>query len=199
MNKQKAAADILASALPLIPFDGWNQPTLAKAAQAAGYKRTDAIRVFPGGAINAVDTYFRLTDEEMTRRLQDYNLDSMKIRARITLALRLKLEALAPHREAVRRALALQAMPLYCTHALRSVTHTVDAMWRGIGDTSSDFNYYTKRLTLAAVFSSTLVYFLEDNSPGFANTHAFLDRRIEDVMKIEKFKYQLRQKLAQFG
>lgn len=199
MDKHKAAADIIARALPLIPFDGWSQRTLANAAKEAGYRRTDAIRVFPGGAIDAIDMYCQLTDEEMLRRLKDYSLDTMKIRARITLALRLKLEALAEHREAVRRAIALQAMPLYCTHALRSTMRTVDAMWHGIGDTSSDFNYYTKRLTLGAVYSSTLLYWLDDESPGSANTWAFLDRRIEDVMKIEKFKYQLRQAMARFG
>ena len=199
MDKHKAAADILAAALPLVPFDGWSQRTLASAAQAAGYKRTDAIRVFPGGAIDAVDSYMRLTDTEMVRRLQDYNLDTMKIRERIALALRLKLEALSGHREAVRRALVLQSMPHTCTHGLRSVGATADAMWHAIGDTSSDFNYYTKRLTLGAVYSASVLYWLDDESPGYANTFAFIDRRIADVMNFEKLKYQLRQKLAKFG
>lgn len=199
MDKHKAAEDILREALALAPFEGWNQTMLKNAAEAAGYKRTDAIRVFPGGAIDAVDTYFRLTDLQVAARMQEYNLETMKIRQRITTAVQIKLEIMAPHREAVRRALALQAVPLYAAHALKSLYHTVDTIWHAIGDRSTDFNFYTKRLTLAGVMSATVLFWLEDKSPAYENTLAFLDRRIEDVMRFESLKHQLRQRIKRFG
>ncbi|MBY0407427.1 MAG: COQ9 family protein [Rickettsiales bacterium] len=193
MDKLKAAQDIIHAALPLVPFEGWNQQSLGKAAQNAGYRKTDAIRVFPGGAIEAVDFYMQMTDAAMVESLAGYHLDTMKIRERITLAVQLKMEAMEPHREAVRKALALQAMPFYCTHAIKSLYATVDAMWYAIGDTSTDFNFYTKRLTLAGVFSATLLFWLDDQSPGHVLTQEFLARRIEGVMQFEKLKAKVKQ------
>lgn len=196
MDKIKAARDIITHALPLVPFEGWAQLTLNKAAEAAGYKRTDAIRVFPEGVMQALDCYFTLADAAMVDALARYHLDTMKIRERVATCVRLWLESQTPHKEALRRAVALQAMPFYSHHALQNLYHTVDAIWRAIGDNSTDFNFYTKRLTLAAVFSSTLLYWLEDTSTGTASSWAFLDRRIENIMQIEKAKGALRQWFA---
>lgn len=189
MDKEKAAADILAQALTLVPFEGWNQPMLNRAALAAGYKKTDAVRVFPGGAIDAACAFIAQTDRDMAQALAGYHLDGMKIRERIATAVRVRLELLEPHREAVRKTIALQALPFYCHRAAESLYHTVDAMWHAAGDTSTDFNFYTKRLLLAGVYSSTLLIWLDDKSPGRQATWDFLDRRIEDVMKIEKAKH----------
>jgi len=196
MDKTKAAQDILQKALPLVPFEGWSQQTLAMAAEQAGYKKTDVIRVFPGGAINAVEFFIAQADTEMLEALQTYHLENMKIRERIATAIRVRLEALAPHREAVRRALVLEAMPFYCHRALKSLYTTVDAIWVAAGDSSTDFNFYTKRLLLAGVYSSTLLYWLDDKSPRFEGTWAFLDRRIADVMTIEKAKQRVKRWLG---
>ena len=193
MDKIKTAIEILAHTLPLVPFEGWNQPTLAQAALAAGYKKTDVIRVFPGGAIDAIDFFIEATDNEMLETLKTYHLDSMKIRERIATAIRIRLTLLAPHREAVRKAIALQAMPFYCHRALKSLYKTVDAIWYAAGDNSTDFNFYTKRLLLAGVYSTTLLTWLDDKSPLYENTWSFLDRRIADVMKIEKAKQRFAQ------
>lgn len=193
MDKKIAAQKIIECALPHIPFDGWTQTTLSKAAEDAGYRRTDAIRVFPGGAVDAVDRYLQLCDEKMEAQLQNYSLDTMKIRARIATAVRLRISQHDGHKEALRKAIALQAMPFFLTHGLTSLYRTVDSIWYAIGDQSTDFNFYTKRLTLAAVYSSTLLFWLEDKSPSSDATWAFLDRRIEDVMQIEKVKSKLRQ------
>jgi ubiquinone biosynthesis protein COQ9 len=192
MDKQQAALDMLAQILPLVPFEGWNQQVLHKAAVAAGYKKTDAIRVFPGGAMDAVNAFMQSLDKQMLDGLQGYHLDTMKIRERIALAVRLRLEAGEPNREALRRAVALQAMPFHCGQGLRNLYRTVDAIWYAIGDTSSDFNFYTNRLLLAGVYSSTLLFWLDDDSIGHEATAAFMARRIEDVMKIEKAKYQIK-------
>ncbi len=191
MDKQKAAGEILAQALPLVPFEGWTQAALNKAALAAGYKKTDAIRVFPGGAIDAVDAFIAQGDRNMVRTLKSYHLEHMKIRERVATAVRLRLELQMQHREALRKAVALEAMPFYCHRALKNLYRTVDAIWHACGDTSTDFNFYTKRLLLAGVYSSTILVWLDDKTPGCEFTWAFLDRRIEDVMKIEKAKHRL--------
>jgi len=196
MNKAQAAADIITHALPLVPFEGWNQQTLKKAAIAAGYKKTDVIRVFPGGAIEAVEAFLRSHDQAMLEALQGYHLETMKIRTRIATSVRLKFELMEPNREATRKALALLALPFYCHRALRLLYETVDAIWYAIGDTSTDFNFYTKRLILSGVYSTTLLYWLDDQSPGHDNTWAFLDRRIEDVMTFEKTKQRFKQKFS---
>jgi len=190
MDKVKASLDIITSALPLVPFDGWNTKTLGQAALAAGYKKTDVVRVFSGGAIDAVDAYSRLCDQQMVEALANYHLDTMKIRQRITSAVRLRLELQSKNREAVRRAVAMHSLPIYAHRGLRALYETVDNIWYAIGDNSTDFNFYSKRLTLAAVYSATLRMWLDDNSPGCEATWQFLDRRIEDVMKFEKAKQQ---------
>lgn len=193
MDKIKAASDIVAHVLPHLAFDSWNQAALQKAAVESGYKKTDVIRVFSGGAIEAVDFFLRQCDEKMLADLTHYPLDSMKIRERIALCVRLWIEAMTPHREALRKAIALQAMPFHATHALKNLYCTVDSMWYAAGDRSTDFNFYSKRALLAAVFSTTLLHWLDDKSPGFENSWAFLERRIDNVMQIEKAKYALRQ------
>ncbi|MCE2927797.1 MAG: COQ9 family protein [Rickettsiales bacterium] len=190
MDKIKAARDIITRALPHVAFEGWTQSVLSKAALEAGYKKTDAIRVFPNGAIEAVDTYFLLMDSQMLQALSAYHLESMKIRERAALCVRLWLEPQEGHKEALRRAIALQTLPLHASHALSSLYHTVDEMWRAIGDTSTDFNFYTKRLLLGGVLTSTTLYWLNDTSAGHFATWQFLDRRIADVMQIEKAKYR---------
>lgn len=192
MDKQKAALDIITHALPLVPFEGWNQQTLQQAAVAAGYKKTDIIRIFPGGTMDAVDAFIVQGDATMLAALKSYHLETMKIRERVTTAVRLRISADENHREAIRKALALQAMPFNFHRGLRNLYRTVDAIWYAIGDTSTDFNFYTKRMTLAAVYSSTLLFWLDDKTPGSAATWDFLARRIEDVMTFEKTKHKIR-------
>lgn len=196
MDKIKAASEIITHALPLVPFEGWTQQTLSKAALVAGYRKTDAVRVFSGGAIDAVDAYSRMADAQMLEALSHYHLESMKVRERITTAVRLRLEMQTPHREAVRKAIAMHALPFYAHRGLRALYETVDNIWFGIGDKSTDSNFYSKRLTLAAVYSSTLLAWLDDHSAGYEATWEFLNRRIEDVMKIEKTKHKLKSWLS---
>ena len=115
----------------------------------------------------------------------------MKIREKIRALVWRRLEIMGPAREAVRRALAILAMPQNVPLALRIGWRTADLMWRIAGDTSTDFNHYTKRMTLGAVYGSTLLAWLDDQSEGWSDTAAFLDRRIDDVMKFEKFKARM--------
>lgn len=191
MDKQKAKADIIAAALPIVPFEGWSDAALKQAAWNAGYQESDIVRVFPNGAIDAVDAFSAIGDAGLVEALKAEPLSTMKIRERIALAVRLRISLNTPYREAVRKAVALHALPFFALQGLRALYNTVDTIWREIGDTSTDTSFYTKRLSLAGVYSSTLLHWLDDKSPAGEASWAFLDRRIENVMKIGK----LRQKL----
>lgn len=177
---------ILEAALPSVPFDGWTDKTLHLAAVAAGYDETVARRAFPGGAVDLIQFFAAETDRRMVEKLEDGELDAMPIRERIAFAVRTRLQLQARHREAVRAALTLQAHPRFARRAMASLYRTVDAMWRAVGDTSTDFNFYTKRALLAGVYVTTLLHWINDQSDGFGDTWAFLDRRIADVMRIQK-------------
>ena len=184
---------ILDAALPAAVFDGWAFATLEKAAESIGLTGFDARRAFPGATAEALGLFFARADEQMVATLRrDYTLSTMKIRERIATAIMVRLDLLAPHREAVRRAIAFYALPWNAPDGVRSLYATVDTMWREAGDTSTDYNFYTKRAMLVGVVKSTVAVWLDDTSEGFADTRAFLDRRIENVMQVEKAKSKLR-------
>ena len=171
-----------------VPFDGWTEAALSRAAEDLGIPADRARLVFPGGAIDMVDAYTARADEAMTARLEAMDIRSMKIRERIRMAVRVRLEQAAPHREAVRRAVSILALPQNAARSAKTLWRTADAMWRAAGDTATDYNYYTKRLTLGGVYSSTLLVWLDDQSEDLSETWGFLDRRIEGVMRFEKTK-----------
>lgn len=177
---------ILAAALPGVAFDGWSWKTLKSAAVSAGLPVSAARRAFPGGPVELIDFFLAETDRQMLAVLEEMDLPSMRIRDRIGAAVQERLRLMAPHREAVRRAMLLLMRPGQGVRAARCLYRTVDAMWWAAGDTATDFNHYTKRGLLAGVYTSTLVYWLNDQSDDFVDTWAFLDRRIGDVMQIQK-------------
>jgi ubiquinone biosynthesis protein COQ9 len=173
-------------------FEGWSRASLTDAAAKLDLPAGEADRLFPGGAVDVLIYLSERSDRRMVEDMEAAGVADMKIRERIRTAVRIRLERHAGEREAVRRALALLALPLNAGLGLKLLYKTVDAMWYAAGDTSTDFNFYTKRATLAGVYSSTLLYWLNDRSPDAAATWEFLDRRIDDVMRIEKLKADLR-------
>jgi ubiquinone biosynthesis protein COQ9 len=181
---------------PLLPghaaFDGWNEKALASAAAQLGVPAPRARLAFPGGAIEMIDAWFAEVDRAMTAVLPPELMATLKIRERIIALVVTRLETLAPHREALRRALAVLAFPTNAVAATRFGWRAADAMWRLAGDRATDFAHYTKRMTLAAVYAATLLVFLDDESEHLSDTRAFLDRRIEGVMRFEKLKAQLK-------
>jgi ubiquinone biosynthesis protein COQ9 len=181
-------ARILDAALPNVAFDGWTPRLLRDAAAQAGVSAGEARLAFPGGVLDLVEYFLADGDRRMAEALAHENLGAMKIRERITLAVRTRIEADLHSREAMRRAITLLALPASGTLGARTLYRTVDAIWRAIGDTSTDFNFYTKRATLAGVFSAVTLYWFADDSEDFAMTWAFLDKRIEDVMRFERVK-----------
>ena len=183
-------AQILAAAIPNVAFDGWSKATLRRAAQDAGIEEGKAQLAFPT-VQDMVVGFVHHVDSLMLAKIADLPLDDMRIRDKITAAVEARLDVLAPLREAERRAIAFMALPQHAAAGANCVAGTVDKIWRAIGDTSTDFNFYTKRLTLGGVLSSTVLFWLGDESEDYAETHAFLERRINDVMKIEKAKARM--------
>jgi ubiquinone biosynthesis protein COQ9 len=187
--------DILGKMLELVPFDGWTVETLRRAAKEAGFDRPAQRQAFPRGVIDAISFYSHVADQAMIEQLKEADLSSLKVREKVTLAVRLRIEALSETKEAARRAAGFLSLPMHGPSAARLVYRTVDAIWRAIGDTSTDFDFYTKRTLLAGVYSSTLMHWFSDRSQDSAHTWAFLDRRIANVMQIEKAKAQLRERI----
>jgi ubiquinone biosynthesis protein COQ9 len=173
-------------------FDGWTRQAVDSAAQQLGIDPLQARLAMPKGQSGMIDVYIQEVDRGLEAWFTPERLSKLKIREKIRALIWRRLEIMAPAREAVRRALAILAMPQNIPLALRISWRTADLMWRIAGDTSTDFNHYTKRMTLGAVYGSTLLVWLDDKSEGWADTAAFLDRRIDDVMKFEKLKAEWR-------
>ena len=184
---------VLDAVLGQAPFDGWTRAAIDSAVRSGAVTRDEASLAFPGGVIDMIAWHSLRADRQLVEEMERRGVSSMKVRERITLGVRTRLEQNVQHREAIRRALALLAMPFNGLLASKLLYRTVDAIWYAAGDTSTDFNFYTKRALLAGVYSSTLLFWLNDRSENFTATWAFLDRRIEDVMRIEKIKSRVRQ------
>ena len=179
---------IFEAALPQVPFDGWADRTLREAGRVAGATEAEVKAAFPRGIIDLVVYYADDADRRMTQAMAGVDLKAMKVRERVTLGVRKRMEAVADSKEASRRAAAVFALPTHAIDAAQSVYRTVDAIWKAVGDTSADFNFYTKRALLAGVYTSTMLHWFADTSEGAKDTWAFLDARIANVMEIEKFK-----------
>jgi ubiquinone biosynthesis protein COQ9 len=189
---------VLNAALPHAAFDGFTDMVLQKAGAEAGIEKADVARLFEDGPVSLVEYYSTRTDAEMERRLAQMDLAGMKIRERIATAVKTRLAILKPHKEAARRAAAFLSLPMHAALGARLVYRTVDAMWRAAGDTSTDFNFYTKRGILAGVYGSTAMRWFNDTSEDEAATDAFLADRIENVMQFEKFKAKAKEALSNF-
>ena len=169
---------LLLAALPHVPFDGWTMTALQRAAADEGLDGATAVNAFPGGPAELVAFHSAEADRRLLESLQAMDLASMRVRDRIATAVRLRLEQNAERREAIRRALAFLALPQNGPLALKCLYRTVDAMWYAAGDTSTYYNFYTKRMLLSGVYSSTQLFWLNDDSEGHAETWAFLPDRL---------------------
>ncbi len=172
-------------------FDGWTPRALEMAAQELGAPPERARIAFPGGAAEMIDAWFDWADRSMLEAFPPERIDAMKVRNRIGALILFRLELMRPHREALRRAVATLAMPQNAATAARLAWRSADRIWRLAGDTATDYNHYSKRAILIGVYGSTSLVFLDDESEGMADTRAFLDRRIGNVMQIEKVKASL--------
>jgi ubiquinone biosynthesis protein COQ9 len=169
-------------------FDGWSERAIAMAAAELGVPAERGRIAFPDGPVQMIDAWFDWVDRHMLAAFPPERIEDMKVRERIGALLTHRFETLLPYKEALRRALAMLAMPQNALAASRLAWRSADRIWRVAGDTATDYNHYTKRAILIGVYGSTTLVFLDDESEGFAVTRAFLDRRIGDVMRFEKAK-----------
>ena len=186
--------EVRAALAPILPrhaaFDGWRREAVTMAAEQCGIDAGIAALAFPGGAMEMIDAWFESIDARMREALPQEKLATLSIRMRITTLVETRLTLLARDREALRRAQAVMAMPRNAAAAARLGWRAADVMWRAAGDESTELNHYTKRLTLAGVYAATLLVFVDDESEDWAETRAFLARRIEGVMRFERAKAQ---------
>ena len=169
-------------------FDGWSKEAVRNAAREAAIDEDVALYAFKGGQMDMIDTWVTSVDLAMAEALPAERLAAMKVRERIPTLIGFRIGAVTGLEESLRNALAIMAMPQNAARALRIGWRSADAMWRLAGDTSTDLNHYTKRTILAGVYAATLAVFVDDKSEGKADTLAFLDRRIEGIMRFEKAK-----------
>lgn len=176
--ERDAAIDLL---LPHVPFDGWTLRALRAGLAGDGRDPEEADLLFPGGAADMVEAWCDLADRRMEAAAAEAGLAGMRLTARVRAVIALRLAQIEPHREALRRALAVLALPRNAPLAAACTARTVDAIWHAAGDRSADFSWYTKRAILAGVYGATLLFWLNDTSEGAAASLAFLDRRLADV------------------
>ena len=189
---------VLKAAFKDAAFDGFTENVLAKAGKEAGADQAALARLFPEGPLSLIEYFSTSIDEAMEKKLAVTDLSTRKIRERIKIAVMTRLWLLEPHKEAARRAAATLTLPMHAGLGAKLLYRTVDAMWRVTGDTSTDFNFYTKRAILAGVYGSVLVRWFSDMGEDDSATEAFLDARIGNVMQFEKFKAKAKEALSNF-
>lgn len=183
---------VMAAALPHVVFDGWTDRTLAAAVEDAAVDADLARLAFPRGGVDLALAYHKEKDAALAADLAAADLAGLRFRDRVAYAIMRRIELVAADREAVRRAASLFSLPPYAADGARAIWQTADTIWTALGDTERDLSWYSKRATLSAVYSSVLLYWLGDESAGFAHTRAFVARRIDNVMQIEGLKARVR-------
>jgi ubiquinone biosynthesis protein COQ9 len=184
-NTQRKDALLLAL-LPEVPFDGWTRAAMRAAASRAGLDESEVDALFPKGPRDMVAWFSRWADRQTLAELARHR--RARTSERVAAGVKTRLGILLPHREAVRRSLSLMALPQNVPLGAKLLYETVDTLWYAAGDTSTDFNFYTKRGLLAGVYAATTLYWLDDRSPGAAATEEFLARRLAEVLAIPRLK-----------
>ena len=182
---------LMLTALPSVAFDGWSNSTFVAACREADISERKARLFCPRGALDLAIAFHKWGDDQFETAFKKKKISELKVREKIRKAVELRIK-LASDKEAVRRGVVLFSLPLYAFEGSRLIWDTSDLIWELVGDNSEDYNWYSKRAILSAVYASTVLYWLGDNSEGSEETWHFLDRRIEDVMKFETAKVQLK-------
>ncbi len=182
----------IAAMLPLVPLTGWTVRTLTDAAGP------DADLLFSSNSADMVEAYIDWADRQMEQEASLIGLEVLRLPERVRAVIALRLQQARPHKEAVRRAMGVLALPGNAAIAARTAARTVDAIWHAAGDTSADFSWYTKRAILLGVYGTTLLYWLRDDSDEDERTLAFLDRRLAGVGRIGKLRRRVDDALSRF-
>lgn len=186
MSQEETRKKILAETLKIVPFEGWSIATLEKASKAAGFKGKMAELMFKNGVISVIDYYFASLDEQM--KVNTLKHKSKSVTENVKRAILERIKLLSKHRALVTRTMAYMAMPQNSIYGMKFVWRTADVIWHDIVDDKSvDFNYYSKRTLLSGVYTSTIMFWVNDDSKDMVETEKFLDRRLKDVASIGKF------------
>ncbi len=185
-SMEAAKGLILQAALPHAAFDGWSEATLQAALTDSGIAPGLGRALFPRGGLDLAVAYHQLGDQAMTDALAATDLTVLRYTNRVALAVKLRLSH--ADKELVRRGTTLFSLPHHAPEGAKLIWGTSDAIWRALGDTSNDLNWYSKRATLSAVYTATVLFWLGDQSDDNADTWGFLDRRLDNVTQLEKTK-----------
>ena len=186
---------LLDKVLPMAADKGWIDPLFHTAAEEADIDFSDAVKACPRLCLDLAIAYFRRGDDLMDEKLRESDISQLRYRYRVAKAIRLRLSVMAEHRVATRKAVALFSQCRSAGVGAGVIWRTTDRIWEGLGDSSEDINWYTKRLILSTVYSASLLYWLGDSSSESENTWGFIDRRIDDVMRVEGVKSRVRENL----
>lgn len=189
MDREKIKVKILHQALASVPREGWSEALLDHAAMITENDASLGWRLFPKGPTQAIDLWHSLLDKEMEASLPP--AESLRVRERVREGVKTRLLLLAPHRELARKTAIYLARPSLVGHGARLIYRTVDKIWYYAGDTSTDYNFYTKRALLTAVYSATFLHWLQDEGEEFEKTWAFLEKRIEQVLVLASFPHRI--------
>ena len=180
--------------LPLVPAMGWTRRAIAAGLREAGLPEEDAEFLFPRGAVTAVEAWLDLADREMAEAAGD--LSDLRTPDRVRTLIATRLRQAAPHKAAVRQAMALLALPWNAAAGIRTAARTASAIWYAAGDTSADFSWYTRRASLTAIYGATLAFWLRDDSEDIGPALDFLDRRLEGLARITRCRRRLTERRA---
>jgi ubiquinone biosynthesis protein COQ9 len=186
IERSEARDRAIHAILPIAARDGWNWGSIRAGLRAVGEDPALAESHFPAGPVGAVLAWIDLLNREMEAAAAAEEVTALRVPQRIRRVVELRLIAMAPHKAALRRALALLALPWNAPQGLRATAGAVDAMWHAAGDTSADFSWYTRRATLAAIYTTTIAWWLRDEDPSIFGAMEFLDRRLADLSRLQK-------------
>lgn len=167
----------LFAVLDLVPFYGWTQQVIDKSLENDPVVK----QAFPTGVVDAVRAFQQFIQQQQEEKAAALALKEMKTPARIRALLVARLEILAPYKEAVRALMSYYMQPAHVAEGVKALSATANHLWYLAGDSTTDFSYYTRRMTLSGLYSSTLLFWLNDTSDNSAETIAFMDRRLKNI------------------
>lgn len=196
LDYNKVKFDLISAMLPHVPFDGWNWDAIEQGAIDIGFekKKTPLLRkkiykeLFKNGSIDFIDIFSKMIDLEVKKTYEMMESQPERVPEKIKTIIMIRLNLCQKHKEAVRSSISLTAMPKNAKKSVNILYRTCNSIWRMAGDKSTDFSFYTRRISLAAVYTSTLLFWLNDTSNKIAETESFLDRRLNDISKISNLK-----------
>ena len=191
--------DLIRAMLTHVPFDGWTWEAMEQGAIDIGFekKKTSSSRMkifknlFKNGSIDFIEIFSEIIDLEVKEKYDLLEFKPERVSEKIKKIIMIRLNLCQKYKEAVRTSISLTAMPINAKISLKILYKTCNSMWRIAGDKSTDFSFYTRRISLAAVYTPTLLFWLNDNSNDNVETEFFLDRRLKDINKVSRFKKPL--------